>query len=125
MSTHPQTPDSAPLTAEAEAAQQRLVRAVEDAAGALPPERLKDALSQGLEHTHLHVEDNEQESVLIDENGKAKRGPVLGMTREEMIDAGRGGSLLLSKSARKRILLGRVLRSEGLAGNIETDKDQQ
>ena len=114
-----------PITDEAEEAQQRLVRAVEDAANTLPPEQLKDALSRGLENTntHLHVEDDERESALLDHNGKAKRGPKSEMTREEIIDVGRGLTPRLSRIERKKILLRRALQFEGLANIIKAGEE--
>ena len=66
----------------------RLVRAVEDAATALNPDDLKEALSQGLGNTHLTVVDEPDEpiSLLLDINGKPKRGARYNMTREEVIE---------------------------------------
>jgi hypothetical protein len=67
----------------------RLVRALEDAATALPEDELKEALSQGLGNTHLTVVEEPEEpmSVLLDTDGKPKRGLRSHMTREEVIQA--------------------------------------
>jgi hypothetical protein len=83
----------------------RLVRAIEDAATALPEDELKAALSQGLGNTHLTVIDETEEpmSVLVDADGKPKRGVRSRMTREEVIE-----TLRLSKKQKR---VARVLSS--------------